>query len=259
MTDSIPRDELVYGTVGGRTAFAEDIREVEGFGGLYHEDCDVVVLVTDSTEAIADRAVERYQPLLQSTSHGARCSGAVRVRKSSFAWQQLATWYHDRLRLRGLPGVTAHGISVVRNRIVIGADTRSSVAEIEQRIAAAGIPREAVLIGITGPVQQPPLTYRLVVESRSVDPPHNLYGATAVILRGEDTIAVTRTRTPGGTEVDLPGPGRYRVVLDEVPGYRLHPRQPDTVEINVDRLHPVPTAAFYLVPRPTPDVAPELP
>ncbi|HEX2094251.1 MAG TPA: hypothetical protein VHG28_17740, partial [Longimicrobiaceae bacterium] len=139
---------LEAGVVGGVGSYAEESEAIPGFAGTYfkpEEPCTRVVLLTDADARKVTAAREFYAGRQPS------CRGEILVaKKARYRWKQLQEWYFDHLRISDLPGRTTEGINMVRNRIVIGVVDREAGERVERRLEELPIPRDAVIIGITG-------------------------------------------------------------------------------------------------------------
>lgn len=243
-----PYSELTRGVVGGRGAFGEDTRVIPGFAGVHGEGCNLIVLVTDTLRAPRQRIRERYGPDVPTMDERGPCRGHLVIREARFSWSDLARWHDERIRFEELPGVTGHGVNAIRNRIVIGVVDRSEVSAVRTHLERVGVPTEAVIIGISGPIVPPDASYSLLARVVVSDPPEFVRGAELLVLSGSDTIARPVTDELGRSIVRLPGPGRYRVIFVRAPAVRLDPRQAPTAEVEVRRSFPLAETTFYVRP-----------
>lgn len=143
----------------------EVARLVPAFGGLFlneGEETLYVYALPNADQAALQKAVAA---VLGPDAIPAR---GIKVLPATYPMAQLFQWYlaiHQKL----LPfeGVTAVDLQEALNRIWIGVETPSIQSRLEAEFARIGIPREAVVIEVTGPVM---LSYhRLTNAIRPVD------------------------------------------------------------------------------------------
>jgi hypothetical protein len=136
--------------------FARIAEELPGFGGMYYDEAGTlnVVMAGDalrmSTAAVASA--------LQA---GATVLGVPAAELQAMSLQQ---GQYDFLTLRqihsrlgsvfSISGVVYTDVDEVANRVRIGIEEGVSEAQIEQELQRLGVPREAVIISITEPIQR---------------------------------------------------------------------------------------------------------
>jgi len=123
-------------------------RQVSGFGGMFiDEDGRLAVYLLDTAQLGAAEAAiatvfgpERI-PL-----------GGVRALQGQYSVTQLKQW-HDRLGdLFAVSSVTLTDLDEAKNRVRVGVEDDAAVGAVEQALRKLGVPREAVIIELTGPV-----------------------------------------------------------------------------------------------------------
>lgn len=208
---------LERGVVGGAGSYGEESAAIPGFAGTYFasgEPCTRVVLLTDTVPARVAAAREFYarrQP-------GCRDEVLV-VEKARYRWTQLQEWFFERLRISDLPGRTTEGINMMRNRIVIGVVDREAGERVQRRLAELPIPREAVIIGITGARPVPDdLEFRVGVLD---DDGNHVAGVRVEVLRGRECIRTTSTDSTGSVRIDSLTPALYTARIVNPPGYAV--------------------------------------
>lgn len=231
--DTVSYDGLVSGSVGGRDAFAPDVRVLPAFAGVYVDGCDVVVLLAPATSAASAAAKLHYAGQRPSTRDGQPCSGTVTVRSVRYTWAELSHWYHDRLRLQPEKGVTVHALNMVRNRIVVGVHDAEAQEYVERRLRRSGIPRDAALIAYTPPLPPAPAPYRLLFNVAEI---HSLRPVAGVRIRVSGPATSTTeviTVANGRAETTLPGRGSYTIELGVPSGYILAPGVPNPQVVEI--------------------------
>lgn len=213
---------LELGVVGGVGSYGEESEAIPGFAGTYFasgEPCTRVVLLTDtgpSRVAAAREFYDRGQPSCRDE--------VLVVKKARYRWTQLQEWFFDRLRISDLPGRTTEGINMMRNRIVIGVVDREAGERVERRLAELRIPREAVIIGITGARPVPDdLEFRVGV----LDDDYNrVPGVRVEVFRGRECIRTASTDSTGTVRIDSLTPALYTARIVNPPGYTVRTIDP---------------------------------
>jgi hypothetical protein len=121
-------------------------REIPGFGGLFYDaEGYPTVYLLDPRDRAALSALKSL-------------GSEVRVRRGDFGFAQLVAWRDALLPALASPGVVFLDADEARNRVVVGLDSTSPTHGpdrdgLERRLAAAAVPRQAVLVVDTTPVQ----------------------------------------------------------------------------------------------------------
>lgn len=122
--------------------FVEVARTVPGFGGLFFEDGQPTIYLSDRGAAeVARRAL---LPVL-----GARGLGGapLHVLEGEYDWLQLAEWHHRRLLpVLAMDGVIFTDADESINRIVIGVESEALRAAVLEAVERLGVPTDAVVI-----------------------------------------------------------------------------------------------------------------
>lgn len=127
-----------------------------GFGGIYFDrDGVFTILLVDPTREEEARAMLVREPFIQARAEepgGEKFDPqSARIAAGRWAHDQLHEWYH-RL-LANLPvAPTMSGVSVHRNRIVMGFATAEQRLEVLRAIPSAAVPPDAVIVEVTPPV-----------------------------------------------------------------------------------------------------------
>ncbi len=125
-------------------------QRVPGFGGLFLNEQDNSVLyvyLTDLSqeEAVKQAIMEVFGPRWAELHMLPR---ELRMLQGQYSYPQLMEWSSCISRLLVVPGITAVGINMSKNRVSIGLEKmkRSVVEAIEDALDRLGIPREAVIL-----------------------------------------------------------------------------------------------------------------
>lgn len=142
-----------------------------GFGGMFiGQDGRLAVYLLDSSGLAAARAaIEAVFGAQQVPAAG------VRALQGQYTVSQLKRWTERATGLLEISGVTMLDLDEAKNRVAVGLEDDSRKPTVEQALASLGIPREAVVIEVTGPIRplDPPQPGRRSTDrgqSRSVSP-----------------------------------------------------------------------------------------
>ncbi|HEX8317441.1 carboxypeptidase-like regulatory domain-containing protein [Longimicrobium sp.] len=249
MTARMPYDQALRGSVGGTQSYVAESRTIPGFGGVYAEKCDIIVLSTKPDSSAAAKAQERFAADLPSAGE---CRGVVRVRGAPYTWADLTRW-HEQLAPGGTTGVVGHAANVIRNRVVVAVEDEAAAGRVRDAVHLTGVPAGAVLIAITGPVPLPLPRYMLRVHAQRGEAPGPVTGVMATVSSpGGGTLARGTTDADGDWLVALDGKGEYEVRVSAPGGYQLAPGQPGSKRVWVGAMDEEPTyTRFNFVRRPT--------
>jgi hypothetical protein len=126
------------------------VRDVHGFGGFFfdRDGAPTVYLRDVSARAQVERALG---PWLASQGIGV---AALRVRRADYDWASLERWQGrataEALAMRGAVWVDA---DEARNRVTIGVERGTSMAQVRSAIARLGVPSGAVVVEEVEPVR----------------------------------------------------------------------------------------------------------
>ncbi len=144
---------LVEGTLDEQLARIAE--QIPGLGGIFlDENGRIVVSLVEgeiTTQSVREiglrlaRALAWDDPRLRA--------GDFRILPARYSFLQLKEW-HDRLfpQVFEVEGVTLTDIDEVRNRLRIGVESEESVEHVLGALAAAGVPREAVIVEKVEPI-----------------------------------------------------------------------------------------------------------
>lgn len=120
-----------------------------GFGGMFIDPQGLLaVYLTNPSEIGAARsAIEAV--------FGANWipSAGLRAVQGQYVVSQLKRWAVQAGAVLDVPGVTLLDLDESRNRVVVGIEDASRAPVVEQALSRLPIPREAVVIEVTGPVR----------------------------------------------------------------------------------------------------------
>lgn len=131
-----------------------------GFGGFYYDDDGTltVLLVDPSKQAEARAALAREQFVQNRTEAVGRTEFDVQsaeTAKAQYPHDQLHAWLDELLhRLRSFAVTpTKSGISVRRNRIVVGVRSKNDRTKARTALDQAGFPEDAVIVELAPPLR----------------------------------------------------------------------------------------------------------
>jgi hypothetical protein len=150
--------ELFGGPVAAPESFAGGIdnefvriaREVPGFGGLYFDESGALnIVVAGDAQQMSARDL------------GARLAGLgvsldaqpVRMQPGRYDFIQLNSMHRAVAEVLGLAGVVYTDADERANRVRVGVENQAAAASVERALAMMGIPREAVVISETDPIE----------------------------------------------------------------------------------------------------------
>lgn len=123
-------------------------REVPGFGGMFiDQDGRLAVYLLDTTElAIAESAIAAvFGPQVVPPA-------GTKALQGQYTILELIQWRRQAIEILTLPGVSLVGLDEAANRVRVGVEDATRVGAVEQALQRLGIPREAVIIEVTGPI-----------------------------------------------------------------------------------------------------------
>ena len=123
--------------------------QAPGFGGMFIDpDGRLVVYLLDPSQLAAARsAIEAVFGADGVPEAGARALQGQYVVSQLKRWKELATPVLE------LPGVTAVDLDEASNRVAIGVEDDSQRRAVEQALPGLAIPRETVVIEVTGEIR----------------------------------------------------------------------------------------------------------
>jgi hypothetical protein len=130
---------------------AEFARQVPGFGGFFLDRSGnpTVYLTRGSSRAPAERLLAGY------LSRRGLTPAAVRVLEGRYGWQQLERWQAQAsAEALAVPGAVLVDNDETSNRVRIGVENLSAMAQVRATLARLGIPDEAVIVDRADPIVQ---------------------------------------------------------------------------------------------------------
>jgi hypothetical protein len=134
--------------------FVRIAQEIPGFAGFYYDEAGTLnVVMSDGAQPLAQAEVRsRVATALQAIGHDpAAAQGAV-IRQGRYDFSQLDAMHQRVSSVLGLQGTVFTDADERRNRVVIGVENAAAAASVERAVAMLGLPAEAVIIELTGPI-----------------------------------------------------------------------------------------------------------
>jgi hypothetical protein len=128
--------------------YADIDAQVPGFGGMFLDEAgELNIFLVDPS--VRGAALDALAPLLGAkelpTSH-------MRVLEGTYRYAELEEWNRSLTSVLEIPGVSLTDIDESRNRLRVGLESEEGGEELDRRLMELGIPLDAVLIEVTGPV-----------------------------------------------------------------------------------------------------------
>ncbi|MBI4475648.1 MAG: hypothetical protein HY654_00655 [Acidobacteria bacterium] len=142
-----------------------------GFGGMFiGQDGRLAVYLFDPSQLAAARSA------IEAVFGAQRVPAAgLRALQGRYTVSQLKRWTERAAGMLEMSGVTMVDLDEAKNRVAIGLEDDSRTPTVEQALVSLGIPREAVVIEVTGqirPLDHPqPKSHSDQVRPRSASPP----------------------------------------------------------------------------------------
>ncbi|AKT37605.1 hypothetical protein [Chondromyces crocatus] len=137
--------------------FAVIAEAVPGFGGLYMDQGQAVVFLTDPNTV--EKAKVMLEPVLARMLAWGRDPAVpfempeFRFEQGRYDWNELYRWYETIGDVFSVPGVVLRDIDETKNRIRIGVSTEEARRQVEKYVTTAGLPVEACVIENVEPVR----------------------------------------------------------------------------------------------------------
>jgi hypothetical protein len=124
-------------------------KRAPGFGGMFIDpDGRLAVYLLDPSRLAAARSA------IEAVFGRDRVPAAgLRALQGQFTVSQLKRWTERAGAVLELPGVTMVDLDEAKNRVAIGVEDDSRRRAVEQALPLQGIPREAVVIQVTGQIR----------------------------------------------------------------------------------------------------------
>lgn len=129
--------------------FAEVARLAPGFGGMFIKNQTLQVYLLDPAQGAAAEAA-----IVAVFGRERLPEGGMQALQGQYGFLQLKAW-HDlqRLKTLAIPGVVMTSIAESKNRLQIGVKDASVIPQVENGLFKLGVPREAVNIVETAPIE----------------------------------------------------------------------------------------------------------
>ncbi len=119
--------------------------KVPGFGGMYVDGNQMKVYLTDISKK--EKAIKEISSIKKIPE------GGVQVIQGKYRFSDLKMWKDDAGILFDIPGLVYIDADEVSNRLSIGVDNIDLSTEVEQRLIQAGIPKDAIVVVKTDPIE----------------------------------------------------------------------------------------------------------
>lgn len=130
-------------------------RQVPEFGGMFlSSDQQTLQVYLTNITPDKEAAVQRERAIVAVFGASVIPEGGIRPLQGQYRFLQLREWYSQMVGpILSTPGVTATDISEAVNRLGIGIEKKENEPQIVEVLKRLNIPREAVAIEVTGPIQ----------------------------------------------------------------------------------------------------------
>lgn len=146
--------------------FATVAIQVPEFGGMIFSENEEILLVylTDPRP----RKLAAVRSAIEIVfGYGVIPKGGVKAIPGQYGFLQFKEWYDRMLSpVWSIPGVTFTDINEAKNRLGIGIENREVEAQVVEQLERLGIPREVVIIQVTGPIEPVSHTLQSTVSPR---------------------------------------------------------------------------------------------
>jgi len=160
--------------------FADVAKRAPEFGGMFlgPNEQKLQVYLTNISKDKVD-AVRRA--IVAVFGAAAIPKGGIEALQGQYGFLQLNEWYtRIQASIWSTPGITFTDIDEAKNRLAIGVEQPEGEARVIEQLGRLGVPREAVVIQVTGPIQ--PLSHSLGMPNSNAAWPY-LWDAGYVISR----------------------------------------------------------------------------
>jgi len=124
-------------------------RQASGFGGMFlDQDGSLAVYLLDPAQ------LPRARSAIEAVFGPEHVPAAgMRALQGQYTVSQLKQWFDQMNLLFETPGVAMLDLDEAKNRVTVGIEDGSRTMSVEQMITRLGVPREAVVIQITGEIR----------------------------------------------------------------------------------------------------------
>ena len=130
--------------------------KARGFGGMFYDENGTlnVYLTNEARQSpqARQRALDEVSASLQGRGRPAPSSSEVKVLEASRDYLELVTLRGRMGSMLNVPGVVFTDIDEAENRLHVGVLAEASVSQVQLALQDAGVPLDAVTIGVTEPV-----------------------------------------------------------------------------------------------------------
>lgn len=124
-------------------------KRAPGFGGMFIDaDGRLAVYLLDTAQLPAARSA------IEAVFGSSRVPAAgVRALQGQYTVSQLKAWTERAGAVMKMRGVTLVDLDEAKNRVAIGVEDGSRTRAVERMLSSLKVPREAVVIEVTGPIK----------------------------------------------------------------------------------------------------------
>lgn len=158
-----PSASLAYSAESGQASdgivsiderFAELAQQVPGFGGMFYDESGQLSMYLVESEISRQQQAETAVTALLSDDARIASAGKIRIIPGRYDFLQLTEWQsRAQADVLATPGVNLLDLDEANNRLRIGVESEAMLETVEEQLAILGIPREAVNIEVTEPIQ----------------------------------------------------------------------------------------------------------
>jgi len=131
--------------------FAKVAQQVPAFGSLFFDDKDQLIMYLVEGELGAQAAA--VAALRMVFPNDERLAGSILVLPGKYGFLQLKKWHDSMIDVLTIPGVVFTDIDDGKNQLAVGVETMEIAHEVERLLGKLGVPRGAVSIEKTEPVE----------------------------------------------------------------------------------------------------------
>jgi hypothetical protein len=134
--------------------FAELAQQVPGFGGMFYDESGQLSMYLVESQIGRQQQAKTAVTTLLGDDARIASAGKIQIIPGQYDYLQLSDW-HARMRadILAAPGVNLLDLDEASNRLRVGIESEQALGLVEKQLAALGIPREAVNIEVTEPIQ----------------------------------------------------------------------------------------------------------
>jgi hypothetical protein len=135
--------------------FVRISREIPGFGGWYYDASGRlnVVMAPAAPSLSATEMRSRLAANLTALGEDAAAAQTAVVKAGQYDFAALDAMHRQVMNVLGIPGVVYTDADEVANRVAVGVSNATAAEAVQHAVGMLGVPREAVVVRTTSPVQ----------------------------------------------------------------------------------------------------------